>query len=499
MALPPSESRPSEELPSEAIEDSEVSAQNPSATLAAAAAFVREPFRTASRPGVIELLRLSWPVMLSQFLVTTVALADIAMVGRLGPHALAAVGYATQFFFMTQSALFAVGFACVALMARAIGAEDPARARAALGGSLWVSVVTAALVCGAALIMPRTILGWLNAEPVVIEHTVPYMRLVLGSTLILAVSLVLENGLRADKDTFTPMLVAWIVAAVKITLSAVLIFGLFGFPRLELIGAGVATVISQAIGLTAFATVVLSRPKSSPVAVRARDVIAGLGLFRTIVRVAAPGVAERMVLNLALLSYFAVLGGYGTVVVAAYTLGVRAISFSWIPGTAFAAAAATLVGQALGRGDEGEAKAVGRRAVSVALVTAIALGLLMVPMVDLVAATLTTDDATAVVLAPLLLSIAVAQPMLQTHFTLAGVFRGAGDNWTPLVSAAIGNWGVRVPLALLCAYVLKTGVNWVWAVLVLDHVARVTWLLISFRSGRWLRKLPTSRRARVPL
>lgn len=494
MTSPPTETRPSEELPTEAIEDSEVSAQNPSGTLAAAAAFVREPFRTASRPGVIELLRLSWPVMLSQFLVTTVALADIAMVGRLGPHALAAVGYATQFFFMTQSALFAVGFACVALMARAIGADDVPRARAALGGSLWVSMLTAALVCGAALVVPRTILGWLNAEPDVIEQTVPYMRLVLGSTLVLAVSLVLENGLRADRDTFTPMLVAWVVAAVKISLSAVLIFGLFGLPRLELLGAGLATAISQVMGLAAFTTVVLSRPRTSPVAVRWRDVVAGLGLFRTIVRVAAPGVAERMVLNLALLSYFAVLGGYGTVVVAAYTLGVRAISFSWIPGTAFAAAAATLVGQALGRGDEAEAKAVGRRAVSIALVTAIVLGAVAVPMVDPVATALTTDEATAVVLAPLLLSIALAQPMLQSHFTLAGVFRGAGDNWTPLVSAAIGNWGVRVPLALLFAYGLKTSVNWVWAVLVLDHVARVMWLLVSFRSGRWLRRLPTTRR-----
>lgn len=490
---PPQESRPSGKLPTEAIEDSEVSSQNPTATLAAAAAFVREPFRTASRPGVIELLRLSWPVMLSQFLVTTVALADIAMVGRLGPHALAAVGYATQFFFMTQSALFAVGFACVALMARAIGANDPAAARAALGGSLWVSVVTAALVCGAALIVPRTILGWLNAEPDVIEHTVPYLRLVLGSTLVLAVSLVLENGLRADKDTFTPMLVAWIVAAVKITLSASLIFGLFGLPRLELLGAGFATAASQVVGLAAFTIVVLSRRKTSPVAVRARDLVAGLRLFGTVVRVAAPGVAERMVLNLALLSYFAVLGGYGTVVVAAYTLGVRAISFSWIPGTAFAAAAATLVGQALGRGDETEAKAVARRAVSIAFVTAVVLGLLSIPLIDSVAGVLTTDRATAAVLAPLLFSIAVAQPMLQSHFTLAGVFRGAGDNWTPLVSAVIGNWGVRVPLALLFAYVLKMGVNWVWAVLVLDHVARCTWLFISFGRGHWLRKMPMAR------
>jgi putative MATE family efflux protein len=497
MAARHPEPRPIEKLPTEAIEDSEVSAQNPSATLAAAAAFVREPFRTASRAGVIELLRLSWPVMLSQFLVTTVALADIAMVGRLGPKALASVGYATQFFFMTQSALFAVGFACVALMARAIGADDPAGARAALGGSLWVGVVTAALVCGAALVMPRTILGWLNAETDVIEQTVPYLRLVLGSTLVLAVSLVLENGLRADRDTFTPMLVAWIVAAAKISLSAILIFGFLGFPRLELLGAGIATVVSQAIGLTAFTAVVLLRPKTSPVAVRWKDVIAGLGLFRTVVRVAAPGVAERMVLNLALLSYFAVLGGYGTVVVAAYTLGVRAISFSWIPGTAFAAAVATLVGQALGRGDEAEARVVGRRAASVAFVTALVLGLLAIPMVNPVSGALTTDAATSKVLAPLLLAIAVAQPMLQTHFTLAGVFRGAGDNWTPLVSAAIGNWGVRVPLAVLCAYVLKTNVNWVWAVLVLDHVARVTWLLRSFRSGAWLRNLSNSRRGAV--
>lgn len=485
----PRDPRAPSELPTEAIEDSELSAQNPTGTLAKAAAFVREPFRTQARHGVLELLQLSWPVMLSQFLVTSVALADIAMVGRLGADALAAVGYATQFFFMTQAALLAVGFACVALVSRSIGAGDPEAARAAIGGSLWVGVVTAALVCGAVMVAPRTVLGWLNAAPNVIEQTVPYMRLVLGSTLLLAASLVLESGLRAAKDTVTPMLVAWVVAAVKLAASAILIFGLFGFPRLGLVGAGLATLVSQGVGLAAFASVVLMRDASSPVAVRRRDLSAGLSLFGQVVRIAAPGVAERMVLNLALLSYFAILGGYGTVAVAAYTLGVRAISFSWIPGTAFAAAAATLVGQALGRGDERDAIAVGRRSVAVALWTALALGLVTAVLKDAIATVLTTDAETASVLTPLLLSIAVAQPMLQTHFTLAGVFRGAGDNWTPLVSAAIGNWAVRVPLAMLCANVLKTGIHWVWAVLVLDHVARVIWLFVAFRSGRWLDRL----------
>ena len=489
------ENDPTTELPAEIIEDPEISPQNASGTLAAAAAFVAEPLRREARPGVIELLRLSWPVMLSQLLITAVALADIAMVGRLGSHAVAAVGYATQFFFMTQSSLFAVGFACVALMARAIGAGDAARARASLGACLWVGVATAALVCGAALVAPRTILGWLNAEPDVIELTVPYMRLVLSSSLLLAVALVLENALRADKDTFTPMLVAWVVAAVKLGMSSLLIFGYAGFPRLELVGAGIATMVSQFVGLVAFLGVVARRAASSPVAVRPRDLVRGIPLLGAVVRVAAPGVAERLILNLALLSYFVVLADYGTVAVAAYTLGVRAVSFSWIPGTGFAAAVATLVGQALGRGDERAATDIGRRAVSVALWTAVFLGVGAAWLREPIAHALTTDAATIAMLTPLLLSIAVAQPMLQGHFTLAGIFRGAGNNWTPLLSVTVGNWGVRVPLALLFARVLHTDIVWVWAALIVDHVARFVWLGIGFRNGSWRHRDPASRGA----
>ena len=489
------EEDPSTALPSEAIEDPEISPQSDAGALAAAAAFVAEPFDREARAGVLELLRLSWPVMLSQVLITAVALADIAMVGRLGPHAVAAVGYATQFFFMAQSALFAVGYACVALMARAIGAGDAARARASLGASLWVGVGTAALVCGAALIAPRTILHLLNAEADVIELTVPYMRLVLASALVLAVSLVLENGLRADKDTVTPMLVAWVVAAVKLALSIVLIFGYAGFPRLELVGAGIGTMISQLVGLVAFLVVIGRRSAASPVAVRLRDLVTGIPLLGTVLRVAAPGVAERLVLNLALLSYFVILGGYGTVAVAAYTLGVRAISFSWIPGTGFAAAVATLVGQALGRGDVDGATVIGRRAVAVALWSAVIFGVIAISFRAPIAHALTTDQATIAVLTPLLLSIAIAQPMLQAHFTLAGIFRGAGNNWTPLVSVTVGNWFVRVPLAWFFAKVLHTDIVWVWAALIVDHLARVIWLGIGFRNGTWKRRTVASRGA----
>lgn len=475
--------------PIEPLEDAETASQNPSGALAVAAATTAAAAPRITRGLRGEIWRLSWPVMLSQVLVTAVALVDIAMVGRIGPHAVAAVGYATQFFFMIQSALFAVGFACVALMARALGGGRQQEARQALAASLAIGVGTAVVLSTAVLIAPYAILGLLNAEPSVAELTVPYMRLVLGSSVLLALSLGIESGLRAEKDTVTPMRISVAVATVKVALNVVLIFGLLGLPRLELVGAGVATAVSQLLGVVLFVGVVRRRSPGSAVRLRLKDFVDGRRVLGRVVAIAAPGVAERIILNFALLSYFAILGGYGTEAVAAYTVGVRALSFSWIPGIGFSAAVATLVGHALGQGEEQVAVDTGRAALTMALgvavVLAVASGLARGP----IARVFTDDPATIANLVPFLLCLALAQPMLQGHFTLAGVLRGAGDTWTPLVAAAVGNWGVRVPAALLCAVVFKTNIVWVWAVIILDHLARALWLLAAFRRGAWKRRL----------
>jgi putative MATE family efflux protein len=483
-------SRPTDETPRDRCddrdlpEDAETYSQNPSGALAAKA--TPELLADAARGArTLDLWRLAWPVMLSQMLVTSVSLVDIAMVGRIGSHAQAAVGYATQFFFMTQSVLFAVGFACVALMARFIGAGEIARARAALAGSVGIALTTALVLVTAMLAAPERILQWLNAEPDVIEMTIPYLRLVLGSTLLLSVALTLESGLRADRNTVVAMRIAVFVATVKIALNWLLIFGALGMPRLELVGAGMATLVSQAVGLAAFVGVVMGRPPGSPVSLTRADFVAGRAFLRDIVRIAMPGVAERVVLNLALFVYFAFLGTYGTATVAAYTIGVRALSFTWIPGIGFAQAVGTFVGQALGRGDEAEAEATGRRAAWMSLGIAAVLGLIASVGRMPLSRVFTQDPATVAALEPFLLCLAIAQPMLQLHFTLAGVHRGAGDTWTPLVAATLGNWGLRVPLAYLFSSWLHWPILWLWMALIFDHAARAAWLLAGFRRGRW--------------
>jgi putative MATE family efflux protein len=475
--------------PAEPFEDLEAQPDLPSAALDAVATPEPEIPAGGEYDAWGEIMTLSWPVMLSQVLLSAVGLIDLAMVGRLGPDALAAVGYATQFFHLSQSVLFAVGFACVALMARAIGAGDTTRARHALAASLSVATVSALLLTAVMLAAPAALLSALGAAPEVTALGVPYLVLVVGSSVLLGVSMVFEFAMRADRDTRTPMLIATAVTILKIVLNALLIFGMLGFPRLELVGAGLATVLSQLLGLALFDAAVARARHDSPLRVRARDFRESRALVPEVVRLALPSVGERLANNLALLAYFRVLSGYGTLAIAAYTVGVRLLSFSWIPGVGFGTAAATLVGQALGARQEQAAVRSGWRATALAVAVAVGLGGLCALMPERLARLFTSDAALVAELVPFLLFLALAQPALQAHFALGGAHRGAGDTMTPFVAATVGNWAIRVPLACLFAWGLGASVLWVWAIIVLDHSVRSAWLAWSFRRGRWRERL----------
>jgi putative MATE family efflux protein len=435
-----------------------------------------------------EIWSLSWPVILSQVLASAVSLVDIAMLGRLGPNALAAVGYVTQFFWLSHAVLMAVGVAGVALMSRALGAGDPARARAALAGCLVVALAVSGAIAGLVIALPRPLLRLLNASPEVIETALPYLYLMLGSTLLFAVSITLESGFRAARDTRTPLWIAGAVTAIKTGLNALLIFGLLGFPAWGLAGAGIATVAAQIVAIVLLVASSRRRDVRHALALGRRDFARARSDLGPVARIATPAILERLVLNLALMDYFAMLARYGPAALAAYTVGVRMMSFSWIPGVGFSAAAATLVGHALGARDPHAATRAGWRAVRFALLVSIALGAVFAWAREPLARVFTDDESVLQALGPFMLTLALSQPLLGFHFTLSGALRGAGDTLSPLLAAAVGNWGLRVPLAFLFTR-LDLPVVWMWLALVFDHLARALWVGLVFARGRWRRRV----------
>jgi Na+-driven multidrug efflux pump len=149
-----------------------------------------------------------------------------------------------------------------------------------------------------------------------------------------------------------------------------------------------------------------------------------------------------------------------------------------------------VVGQALGAGNSDRALRAAKRALSLAIATAIPLGILCAWQRVALAELFTDDIAVITALSPFMLCLAIAQPFLQMHFTLGGAHKGAGDTITPLIAAAIGNWGIRVPIAVLLAAVFKVEIEWLWATLIFDHIARTLWLGMSFVRGNWRRLEP---------
>jgi putative MATE family efflux protein len=309
----------------------------------------------------------------------------------------------------------------------------------------------------------------------------------MASTLLFAVSITLECGFRAMRDTRTPLAVAVVVTAVKTTVNYLLIFGPFGLPKLGLTGAGIATLMAQTVAVLLLAVATRRHNARATHTFARRDVQPSRASLSEVGRIAAPAVLERLVLNLALLDYFRMLGDYGSTAIAAYTVGVRMMSFSWIPGIGFAAAAATMVGHELGAADPRSAVRAGWRAARFAVAVSVLLGVVFAFGRGPLARVFTNDASVLAELGPFMLTLALTQPLLGLHFTLSGALRGAGDTVSPLLAAAIGNWAFRVPLAWAFSHA-GMPILWMWVALVFDHIARVAIVGFVFARGRWHRR-----------
>lgn len=447
------------------------------------------PEGTKQGPQLRDILQLTWPVILSQVLLNAVGLVDVLMLGTLGTQTLAAVGYATQCLFVVQSCMMAVGAACVAMMARAVGNGNLERARTALATNLWVGMVGFALPLMLwAILFPETILHLLAVPQDVLELAVPYFRWTMAASLSLGLCQIYDHAFRAVRNTVTPLRVTVVTSVTKVGLNLLLIFGGMGIPAMGLVGAGYATVLAHTLGAALF-LLAARRHGSDALRPRVTDFLHAGERLRETLRLSLPALGERLTMTLALMVYFRFLAHYGVAAIAAYNVGVRILAFTWIPGIGLSVAASTLVGQALGAHDPISARQNGQHAVRLGLIIAIALGVLFVLLRTPMSWMFTDDPEVVAALDPFILILGAALPFLVTHFTLAGALRGAGDTVTPLHAATVGNWVIRVPLGYVFSSVLGLSLAWVWAIMLLDHLCRAVWLVQVFRKGSWDQKL----------
>jgi len=336
---------------------------------------------------------------------------------------------------------------------------------------------------------------FMGANADTLEAASDYFRILMMGFVPTVLPIAISSLLRGVGDTKTSMRYNLIANVVNIIFNYFLIYGKFGFPRLGVRGAAIATVIGNCAGCAMAFHAVLGKPLNR----KARDSFAfirlrltrehcmpNLPILKRIFRIGLPSAAEQIVMRTGLLIYTITITALGTSVFAAHQIALTILNLSFVIGQAFGIAGTTLTGQALGRGDPEEAKAASAACQRTGAFISTGMGILMFIFRRELMQMFTAEPEIIALGAGVMILAAIIQPFQSSFQIYAGSLRGAGDSLYPAISMAIGILGIRPLLSYLLIHVMGWGLFGAWLALVFDQIGRFTFILIRYRKGKWL-------------
>lgn len=443
----------------------------------------RPPEPLAVAPSALGVWDLAWPTIASFGAQTLVRFVDFAMVGGLGPDALAAVGMGGQVYWLVQSLANLAPTGLAAILARAWGAGAAGMADVALRQSLVFGTVLAALVTLVGLPLSDSLIRIYGVDEGVVALGGDYVFWLLAGAVPFSLSLVFGAALRAAGDARTPLVVGIGANALNVVLNWMLIYGHLGAPALGVAGAGIASSLSMLAQALVF--VWLWRARRLVLQPSDASFAPDLAMLRRIAFVGYPAAIEQALFQVGLVAFQRIMSLHGIAAIAAYHVGAQVLSFSFIPGIGFATAAGTLVGQRLGEGAPARAERAGWRANAGAVLSMSAMGALVVAFAEPLARIFTDDPEVVALSVDFIWILGAVQPLMAIEFALGGALRGAGDTVYPMLASFLGLFVMRLLTAFALVEWADATIQMLWCVLILDYASKALLLARRFRLGGW--------------
>jgi putative MATE family efflux protein len=418
-------------------------------------------------------LNLALPIVGSDLLQRGVNVVDALLVGRLGAAELAAVGLSQLLLMFVMALVYGLGVGTTVMVAYHTGATDHRRRGWSARTSLLIGLVATLCLGGAGILLTRSTAVFMGASGRLLDLTLEYLRItwfLFGAYVFLHLASSIFQGVG---DTRTPLRAMVGVNIIHVLLAVPLVFGLVGLPRMGVLGAALASGVSEGIG----AVWLLWQAACRGFFGRPGDGWNLHELWR-ILRVGLPAAGERLITHGMQLVFTRIVIGFGVAAYAAHQVGLNIESLSFLPGLGFAKAATTLVGQRLGARDAEGARRCARQASLLAVIIMTVWGVSFFLFPRTWVAFFTPDLEVLAYSVPLLTTLGLLQPPLAVAMVVSGALRGAGETRAVLMAAVVGGWLVRLPSAYLGGVVANLGMTMVWITMILDWIVRgaiVTW------------------------
>ncbi|HDL18251.1 MAG TPA: MATE family efflux transporter, partial [Bacteroidetes bacterium] len=311
-----------------------------------------------------------------------------------------------------------------------------------------------------------------------------YLRIIAVFTPLIITNFIAVGIIRGAGDTKVSMYLNLTINLLNLVLAPILIFGLFGFPRMEVSGAAYAVGIAHSVGF--FATLFVLRTRKSRMFLSFRELTTpNYRSFKRLFKTGLPTTVEQLCWamgQMIITGYAAILG---LVFLAAHQVFMRIQAVISMFFMGFSLGTMTLVGQNLGAKEHKRAEQTGRMAGYVVLVFVLIIVALIFLFSEPLIALFTSEKAVIDAGSNILRLFAVIQIPKALNAVLSGNLRGAGDlNWL-------------MYLAIVSLFISETGLTWIavfplnlslwgiWLVMGLDETVRTFLNYFRFHGGKW--------------
>jgi putative MATE family efflux protein len=433
----------------------------------------------------LEIARLSGPIVGGMLSQTLLNLVDTAMVGRLDAASLAAVGLGSVSTWLCVSILLGIGSATQALVARRVGEQRPRAAGRVLDTALVLGGGAGVLVGLAIYLLTPQLMGLLSRDGEVVRLGTAYLRYRTIGFPFVVMNFALRGFYHGIGDTRTYLKAILVVNVTNGVLDVLLIFGLLGFPRMESAGAGLATALGLAAGTLYYLVRAVPRTR-----LRARfGAIRLSNLSRTtarsLVAIVVPSGLQGLGTALGFIAFFWMMARIDTVAVAVTNLLVNISSAFHLPALGMGLAAATLVGQSLGRREPAEAEAWGWETVRLSVYILGAAGILMA-LIPGPVLRIFTDESEVIESGKLALQVlGLGQFATCITMVMTNVMISAGCARSVMAINVGSSFLIALPLVYVFCVWLGGGVALAWLFMGIGRLAAGLALMLMFRVGRW--------------
>ncbi len=433
------------------------------------------------------ILRMGLPSMIGFATSNLYDIADMFWVAKLGAENVAAITIFFSFYWVISSTNQIAGTGSVAIISRRYGEKNYPATEAAIKESILLKWILAILFGGLGLLLLSKILAILGAKGEVLNLAYKYGTVQFLGLGVTFSSYTIYTALRGVGDPNKAMVLMISGVLMNLVLDPFLIFGWWIFPRLGLVGAAIASIISYSFTFIVGLIIFFGGFTSVRLGLRGRVPIGIKGMWR-MMSIGFPSGINSISFSLSRLVVMPMVAVFGTAVVAAYGMGTRVSALGIMMVVGMGLGLSALIGQNLGARKLERAKTTADKAIVFSALFMLGFTIINIVGAPIIVKFFFTEEPIYSLGITIIRIISLILPFIGIIITIEMIYSGAGENKTPMILSIIHSWAIEIPLILLSTKLLGFNQNGVWWSLAIGSVISAIIYYFVYRRGGWLYK-----------